>query len=111
MDTRLNYPTLAKKVLNDYVDFFLEGGMTSLRTLFDDNQQRYVLLRASWEKEKYIHYLVVHLEIIGSKIWILKDNTEEGIATDLLEVGVPKEQIVLGFKPPSVRPYTEFAAT
>jgi hypothetical protein len=109
MDTRLDYPTLAKKVLSDYVEFFSESGMRSLRTLFDGNQQRYVLLRVDWEKEKYIHYLVVHLEIIGGKIWILKDNTEEGIATDLLEAGVPKEQIVLGFKPPSVRPYTEFA--
>jgi hypothetical protein len=110
MDTRLDYPTLAKKVLNDYVDFIKGSGMTSLRTLFDDNQQRYVLLRVDWEKEKYIHYLVTHLEIIGGKIWILKDNTEEGVATDLLEAGVPKEHIVLGFKPPTVRPYTEFAA-
>jgi len=110
MDTRLDYPKLAKKVLNNYVDFFKGGGMTSLRTLFDDNQQRYVLLRVDWEKEKYIHYLVAHLEIIESKIWILKDNTEEGVATDLLEAGVPKEHIVLGFQPPSVRPYTEFAA-
>jgi hypothetical protein len=110
MDTRLNYPALAKKVLNDYVDFFRDGGITSLRTLFDDKQQRYILLRVDWNQEKYIHYLVVHLEIIGGKFWILKDNTEEGIATDLLEAGVPKEQIVLGFQKPSVRPYTEFAA-
>ena len=109
MDTRLDYPTVAKKVLNDYVDFFLGSCMTSLRTLFDDNQLRYVLLRVDWEQEKYIHYLVAHLEIIGGKIWILKDNTEEGIATDLLEIGIPKEHIVLGFKPKSLRPYTEFA--
>ncbi|MFN0112370.1 MAG: element excision factor XisI family protein, partial [Blastocatellia bacterium] len=31
------------------------------------------------------------------------------IATDLEEAGVPKEDIVLGFQPPKVRPYTEYA--
>ena len=37
--------------------------------------------------------------------------TEEGIATDLLEAGVPKEDIVLAFQPPDVRRFTEFATT
>jgi hypothetical protein len=35
--------------------------------------------------------------------------TEDGIATDLLEAGVPKEDIVLAFHAPEMRPYTEFA--
>jgi hypothetical protein len=34
---------------------------------------------------------------------------EVGIATELVEAGVPKEQIVLGFRPPEMRQYTEFA--
>ena len=40
----------------------------------------------------------IHLEIINDKIWIKNDDTERGVATDLLEAGVPKEQIVLGFQ-------------
>ncbi len=36
--------------------------------------------------------------------------TEDGIAMDLLREGVPKDDIVLGFQPPELRPYTEFAA-
>jgi hypothetical protein len=43
------------------------------------------------------------------QIWIQRDGTEHGIATDLLDAGVPKEHIVLGFKPPEVRKYTDFA--
>ncbi|KAF3885538.1 hypothetical protein DA73_0400008760 [Tolypothrix bouteillei VB521301] len=39
----------------------------------------------------------MHLEIKDSKIWIQHDGTEVGIATLLLEQGVPKEDIVLGF--------------
>jgi hypothetical protein len=37
--------------------------------------------------------------LIDNKIWIQQDETEDGIASDLLEAGVPKEDIVLGFRP------------
>ena len=36
---------------------------------------------------------------------------EEGIAAHLLEAGIPKEDIVLAFHSPDMRPYTEFAVT
>ena len=34
---------------------------------------------------------------------------QEGIATDLLQAGVPKEDIVLAFQPSEARQFTEFA--
>ncbi|HEW98574.1 MAG: hypothetical protein DRR16_07615 [Candidatus Parabeggiatoa sp. nov. 3] len=52
---------------------------------------------------------MIHVDIIEDKIWIQYDGTEEWIATDLVENGVPPETIVLGFRPPEVRPYTGFA--
>jgi hypothetical protein len=41
-------------------------------------------------------------------IWIQYDGTEEGIANRLVELGVPREDIVLAFHPPYKRPYTDF---
>lgn len=35
--------------------------------------------------------------------------TEEEIADDLVQAGVPKEDIVLAFQPPDLRQFTEFA--
>ncbi|BAY29391.1 fdxN element excision controlling factor protein [Nostoc carneum NIES-2107] len=35
--------------------------------------------------------------------------TEEGVASDLLAAGVPKEDIVLGFRHPKIRQHTGFA--
>lgn len=37
------------------------------------------------------------------------DRTEDGIATELVALGVPKENIVLGFKLEQMRRDTEFA--
>jgi XisI protein len=38
------------------------------------------------------------------------DGTEYGIATELVKSGIPKDHIVLGFRPPEVRQYTEYAS-
>lgn len=69
-----------------------------------------MLLKIGWDDKKHIHRATLHLEIINGKIWIQNDDTEDGVAIELLNAGVPKEHIVLGFKHPSVRPHTEFAA-
>ena len=49
--------------------------------------------------------------IVRGKIWVEVDETEEGIATQFLRAGVPREDIVLAFHPPELRHLTEFAAT
>lgn len=45
----------------------------------------------------------------NGKLWIQHDGTEDGIANRLVELGVPKSDIVLAFHPPYKRPYTDFA--
>ncbi|HAX76640.1 MAG TPA: hypothetical protein DCY88_12560 [Cyanobacteria bacterium UBA11372] len=40
---------------------------------------------------------------------IIQRAREEGMASELLRLGVPKEDIVLAFQPPEVRKFTEFA--
>ncbi|BAZ21134.1 XisI protein [Kalymmatonema gypsitolerans NIES-4073] len=52
---------------------------------------------------------MLHLDIIDGKIWVQQDGTEVGIANKLVEIGVPKHDIVLGIDPPKMRQYTEFA--
>jgi hypothetical protein len=47
-----------------------------------------------------IHGCVLHLDIKKGKIWIQHDGTEVGIANELVNLGVPKEDIVLAFHEP-----------
>ncbi|WP_309143394.1 element excision factor XisI family protein [Nostoc favosum] len=58
-----------------------------------------------------MHGCLVHLDIINDKIWIQRDGTEYGIAKELVNAGIPKNQIVLAFQPADIRQYTEFAVT
>ncbi len=51
----------------------------------------------------------MYVRLHNGKFWIEEDGLEQGVATDLLEAGVPKEDIVLAFHHPEIRPLTEFA--
>ncbi|BBC24751.1 fdxN element excision controlling factor protein [Pseudanabaena sp. ABRG5-3] len=45
----------------------------------------------------------MHLDIKNGKIWIQINNTELDIGQALVEKGVPKEDIVIGFQPVYIR--------
>ncbi len=109
MDTRLNYPTLIKNVLQVQTQYQLADKSIESRVVFDDEHHRYLLLELGWSDKKYIHDCIIHIELINHKIWIQCDGTEEGIATSLAEAGVPNDDIVLGFRYPKLRQYTDFA--
>ncbi len=79
------------------------------QTIFDTERDHYQLVYVGWRGSKRLYGTVLHLDIIDGKIWIQQDGTEVGIANQLVELAVPKEDIVLGFDPPKMRHYTDFA--
>lgn len=76
---------------------------------FDDERGEYLLLYQGWDGIRRVHHALLHLELRDGKVWIQHDGTEDGIANELIELGVPKDRIVLGFHHPDERKYTEFA--
>ena len=84
-------------------------GDVKTEVVFDRKHDRYLLVDVGWEGYERAHGALVHVDLIDGKLWIQCDGTEEGIATELVEAGVPRDRIVLGFKHPVVRPYTDFA--
>ena len=79
------------------------------KTVFDRRSDYYLILREGWVGPRHIHSPVVSLEIRAGKVWLQADRTNLRIAQRLEDAGIPKSEIVLGFQPPSVRPYTEYA--
>lgn len=110
MDTQLNYQNMIKRILQHHADYraTIPDGYDS-HVLFDDERGQYLVLDIGWNDDRYLHATPIHLSLIENKIWIQYDDTEEGIATDFIEAGVPQEDIVLGFRHPKVRQHTGFA--
>ncbi|HAN75147.1 MAG TPA: XisI protein [Planktothrix sp. UBA8407] len=109
MDTLKQDREIIEKVISDYAAISYAYGEIERHVVFDRHHDRYLLMILGWEGIKQVHGCIIHLEIIEGKIWIHRDGTEDGVANDLLEAGIPKERIVLGFKSPQVRPLTGFA--
>ena len=59
---------------------------------------RYAVLRyIGWNRPRRIHDCLLHVDLKGDKVWIQHDGLGEGIASDLMEAGVPGEHIVLAW--------------
>jgi len=81
-----------------------------VQTLFDTEQDHYQLLYVGWRGVRRDFGCILHLDIKDGKIWIQHDGTEGGIANRLVELGVPKQDIILAFHEPEVRQFTDFGS-
>lgn len=79
-------------------------------TVFDTVSDRYLLINVGWkDNNTRIYGCILHVDIKDGKIWVQHDGTEDAIADQLVERGVPKQEIVLAYHAPNIRQYTEFA--
>ena len=109
MDRAPDFASVIRQALQAHADFVgpVEGQEAVFA--FDEERGEYLLLYQGWDGIRRIHHVLLHLELRDGKIWVQYDGTEEGIATDLLDRGVPAERIVLAFHHPRKRQFTEFA--
>lgn len=80
-----------------------------LAPFVDTTHDQYGVVMTGWDGIRYVNGLVIHAEIIDGKIWLQYDGTDLNVALELVEAGVPREDIVLGFRPPEVRSHIGFA--
>jgi len=112
MDKHLDLKKAILSVFEEYTDYLRGGHPSSVEyhTVIDDNNDRYQLTAVGWEKNTRIFYVIFQADIIGEKVWIQVDNTEDGLAALLEEKGILKKDIVLAYFPEYHRKYTEYAA-
>ena len=76
--------------------------------IFDTTHDHYQLMRVGWNGLKRVYYTVLHFDIKDGKIWLQQNTTDIDVGQELLEMGIPKEDIILGLHPPYKRPYTGY---
>ena len=100
MDTRLRYQNIIKSILQNHADYraSLPDGYTS-QVVFDDERGQYLVLDMGWHGDRYLHATPIHLSLVGDKVWVQFDDTEEGVATDLMAAGVSKKRYSIRLSP------------
>lgn len=111
MDKLSRYQSVVQKILNEYQQWAAGDTQTDTQQYvsFDKMRNHYFWFHSGWQGKKRSFGVTVYLRIVADKIWIEEDWTKQGIANELLEAGVPSEDIVLGFQHPSKRSLTEFS--
>ncbi|WOD40620.1 XisI protein [Nodosilinea sp. E11] len=109
MDTLDGYRQIIRAVLTPYTHLVYANVDVRNLAAFDADTDQYVILSEGWNGQRHHHGCLIHIEIRHGKVWVQRDGTEDGIATELVAAGIPEADIVLGFQEPSVRPHTGFA--
>ena len=100
---------LIQAVLKENARIPFSYGDTQIQTIFDRENDHYLLMLVGWDGIRRDHGCLVHVDIVDGKFWIQRDGTEHGIARELVDAGMPKDRIVLAFKSPEMRRMTDFA--
>ena len=108
MDKLLKYQQIICEILDEYSKIQGIPAEIKSHTLFDKEAHHYQLLSMGWFRQEYTYNVAMHIDIIEEKIWIQQNNTDANIAKELIESGIAKEDIFLGYMLPSRR---QFAAT
>jgi hypothetical protein len=84
------------------------------REVYDDyfcrEAVQWIVARYGWQQGRRVRGPTVYVRLKNGKFWIEEDMTDLAIADRLVEAGVPKKDIVLGFQAPERRKYADFAA-
>ena len=109
MDKLNQYRQIVRHILTTHAQVQPSYGEIVRQTIFDGEQDHYQVINTGWERQRRVYGCLIHIDIQDGKIWIQYDGTEVGVANELVEAGVPKQDIVLAYQSPYLRQLTEFA--
>jgi hypothetical protein len=111
MDKVDRYRSIVRRLIEEYASYKPANGQIETEAIVDPVRDHYEVMHIGWDGVRRVHGSVVHIDIIGDKVWIQYDGTSRPVADELIAEGIPREDIVLGFHPVEVRQYTDFAVS
>jgi hypothetical protein len=109
MDTVNHLRDTIERILIDHAGQATSDEDVEYQTIFDRTHDHYLLVQVGWGDRRRLYGTLAHVDIKNGKAWVQHDYTEEGIATQLSNAGIPTSQIVLGYRIPEVRAHTGYA--
>ena len=109
MDRVTRYREIVRRVIEQYASYKPSHGQINTEVIVDPTRDHYELMHVGWDGQRRVHASVIHIDIIDGKVWIQYDGNSWPVADELTAAGIPREDIVLGFHPPELRQYTDYA--
>ena len=108
MEKTEKYRQIVREVIRRHSQLRMPEGI-EVYAVEDVPRDHYQVVRNGWSRNHWYYGVILHVDIRDGKVWIQHDGIEDGVALELVEMGIPREDIVLGFQEPHARQFTEFA--
>lgn len=108
MDKLDHYRTCIQMLLEQHCQIKAQHDEVENDLLFDRDRDHYQLMRVGWKGLSRVYHTVLHFDIKNGKIWLQQNTTDSNVGLELQNMGIPKEDIVLGLHPAYKRPYTGY---
>lgn len=107
MDKIEKYKKIVRKIVEEVVAMSpeIEDGIEN-QLITDDEHGHYLYFGVGWETDtnNWFYATFIHIDVKpNGRVWLQHDGTDLRIANQLIERGIPKNDIVIGFQPPYVR--------
>jgi hypothetical protein len=108
MDKISQYREFVKSLISNYANSDVANDNVEVQLILDTDRDRYLWMNIGWQGAERIYRSVMHFDIKDGKIWLQQNLTDRDPAEELVEMGVPKGDIILGLQMPSKRLYTDY---
>ena len=98
MDKVTKYRQIICQFLQDFAKDDSEAQL-----IFDLERDRYLVMHVAWRNDYRIYGCAMQLDLIDKQVWIQNNSTEIYVDRELIARGIDPQDVVLGFRSPSVR--------
>lgn len=104
-----HYRQIIVNVLKQYAHAPMNGEIQTIPIL-DTDGDHYQLLDVGWDDDgKRVFQPTIHVDLLGTKVWIQENMTDLDIAKVLVTSGISPTDIVLGLHSRSLRQCSDYA--
>jgi hypothetical protein len=108
VDRLENYRQAIQTLLEQYGQFKTQDEDIENELFFDTTRDHYQLMSVGWNGLERVYHTILHFDIKDGKIWLQQNTTDSDVGQELIDMGIPKDDIVLGLHPAYKRPYTGY---
>ncbi len=98
MDKLARYRKILKHLVEQYGKLQSSVGNVETFPICDAKTDNYMVVDVGWLAFGRQHAIPLHLRLKNEKVWVEWDGTDQEIVRQLVENGIPPEDIVLGFE-------------
>src|SRR5262249_54528880 len=73
MDRLEKYREIVRRVIREYASYKPSNGNIDAEPVEDRERDHYEVMHIGWDGERRVHGAIIHIDIIGNKVWIQYD--------------------------------------